>query len=420
MTSPTIIQSPGALDTATSAFMQAYVASNQLARQRQALQIEQEKAASQIALQGAEAGEAKTRTKQMEAQLEDLDLQHQGLQFAAGHLDNLDDPTAFMQASQGLDPRVAGYAAQFRDQFRKSAADAAQAQAQTGEAQARTRAIARDTEENAQIGQITSQYSTRQLQSPTTLLEIGRRVLAQTGNPQKAKNIIDALTPPNADFTFIHGPNGELYMGDQRSGRVVKTGYNLGVAQTAGSIRANATKMAWAQVADAVTGLDQLARQHGIAATAVPNASALAEGLSELGAFGVKPFKKLGGTAAQAARSDPQQQAVSLYAQLIHNLATTQGGYRSMALLNSMGTAYAAQSGQRTAELQALNAKRLRLLSFARAGMMGQDLDITQLPGFETWSKDLMEAAQHGQPAEGEEESPVSEDDLNQFAQPRP
>lgn len=415
MTSPTIIRSPGPLDEATSAFMQAYLASSQLARQKQALQLEQQKAQSQIAMQGAEAGEAKQRTAQMQQQMEDLEAQHQGLALATGATGFLDDNQRIATMLHGQDPVVAGHAMEFIQQFRKSAADTAEATGRGQEAQARAAQLAHETDVNKAIAGITSQYTTQQLQNPTTMLELGRRVLAQTGDPEKAHSIMQALTPPEGDYEMVKAGNS-MYIVDKHKGTWRNTGIVVPPTATLGSVRANAVKMAWARIADAVSGLHQLSQQHGISATAVPSAAALAEGLANVGAFGVKPFAKMGGTAAQALRTDPQQQAVSLYAQLIHNLATVAGGYRSMALMNSMGSAYVAQSGQRTPQLQNLDQERLSLLPFARAGMAGQDIDFTQLPSFSKWAKDL-EDASHGGP-EATDDTPVTESDLQQFTSP--
>lgn len=421
MTSPTIIQQPGAIDQAAAAFMQAFVIGNQLSRAKQQLQLEQQRVESETALQGAQAGEARSRGKLLDSQSKDLDAQLQGHALASAAATFLDDEHRIAQVMDGQDPTAVGYAREYIGQMRKSAADAGEATALTGLHTAQTNQIAQETEANARVASIAAQYTPQQLKNPNTLMELGRRVLAATGDPAKAHTAMQAFTPPDGSYT-VAKLGDRAYMVDTKRGTWRDMGITIPPTQSPQAmIRSNAIKMAWARVYDAVQGLDQLARDHGIQATAVPTRAALAEGLAEIGAFGVKPFRKMGTTAAQAARSDPQQQAVSLYAQLIHNLATTQGGYRSMPLMTSMGSAYAAQSGQRDAELNFLNAERLQLLPFARAGMLGQEFDVTKIPGFDKWKDNLLDATQGATPEIEGDTTTVSEDDLNalQNAVPR-
>lgn len=122
MTSPTIIQQPGALDVATEAFQRSFAQYRQLAYQREQLSLAKAKAASEIALQGAEAGEAKARTKGLEEQLRLADAQLLGRRFAMQN-SQMDD-NSFMAAGQKLlDPDALFYANEARMGTAKDMAD---------------------------------------------------------------------------------------------------------------------------------------------------------------------------------------------------------------------------------------------------------------------------------------------------------
>lgn len=409
MTSPTIIRSPGAIDEAAAAFQQAFVISNQLARQRQQLQIEQQKAASQINLEGAQANEAKARTKGLEQQAEDLANQEAGHRLATAHIADLNNDNAFAQDLQNVDPAVGAYALTFRDQLRKASSDVALQTAQTGEAQQRIDAQKRDLDENNRIGQL---IATADTSSPNALATLARRIGAI--NPAKM-GMVTALEP-KGNYTFFHGPDGQLYIGDTKRGTATRTEYNVGQPAGAGLARQNQQKLAAGMAYNAIRALDQIGSKYGIDATGIPVAASAAQGVANLGAFGVKPFGGLAGPAAQRLRSQVQQDAANYNAMLIHSLATSLGGYRSIALMNSMGTAYTAQAGQDRQTLQNLNETRKRLLPALQAIMRGEQLDITQMPGFDKWGKDLI-AEQQGQ---GEPNVPEATDaDLDSFT-PRP
>src|SRR5512146_422435 len=125
MTSPTIIQQPGAIDQAAGAFMQSYAMSRGLAQKRQELELEKQKVASQTALEGAQASEARDRAKKLEQEIEDTNNMQIGLRFAQAHLNNLDDDQAFAQDTASLDPVARGYAMSARDVLRQTRADIA-------------------------------------------------------------------------------------------------------------------------------------------------------------------------------------------------------------------------------------------------------------------------------------------------------
>src|SRR5512143_2942614 len=128
MTSPTIIQQPGAIDQAAGAFMQSYAMSRGLAQKRQELELEKQKVASQTALEGAQASEARDRAKKLEQEIEDTNNMQIGLRFAQAHLNNLDDDQAFSQDTASLDPVQRGYAMSARDVLRQTRADIASRQ----------------------------------------------------------------------------------------------------------------------------------------------------------------------------------------------------------------------------------------------------------------------------------------------------
>jgi hypothetical protein len=96
-----------------------------------------------------------------------------------------------------------------------------------------------------------------------------------------------------------------------------------------------------------------------------------------------------------------------------------------MALMNSLGTAYTGQAGQRAPTLTQLNQARLALLPFARMVMQGQNIDVSQLPRFNLFSRDLLDAS-NAAPEPGAEQgltpdtgSEVDDSTFDQYA-PRP
>src|SRR5512143_3986177 len=123
MTSPTIIQQPGAIDQATAAFMQSFAMSRGLAQKRQELELERQKVASQTQLEGAQASEARDRAKKLEQEIEDTQNMQVGLRFEQAHLNNLDDDQAFAADTAALDPVQRGYAMSARDVLRQTRAD---------------------------------------------------------------------------------------------------------------------------------------------------------------------------------------------------------------------------------------------------------------------------------------------------------
>lgn len=105
MTSPTIIETPGALDTAVAGFMKAYEMGQHLRQQREELKQHKIEAQSRMDLDAAQRTQLLNGIKQKE---EDLDNDTQANNFIQGHLQDMEDPERFGAALSIANPKLLG------------------------------------------------------------------------------------------------------------------------------------------------------------------------------------------------------------------------------------------------------------------------------------------------------------------------
>ncbi len=399
MTSPTIIQQPGALDAAKEAFMQSFLMAKGLARQRQQLEMEQQKIASQTNLEGAQAGEARDRAKALEQQMEDTNNKQIGLRFAQAHLADLGDDQAFAADTQGLDEVQRGYAMSARDTLRQTLADIQSKQAaahmQEQEAQRMQATRERQTRVDAGIANILRSHQGR-----LGTVDGVQQMLADAAvvDPESAATLARTFVPQlEGHWQSVVGNNGDLVLVETTKGITRNTGINLGPKGAGGAAGGTLPKdeaiLAIDNATDAINHMQALVQQDD-KADDVPMLSAMAGGVGSV--------PVVGGTVKGATRPiaqrllSPNQQLYRMYAQqLLHNQASLMPrGQRSMPLLQSLMDGYIPPSGSARQLRVGTRSSQLRLRqNYARlraALTGGQTPNYSVLPGY---SQDAIEAA---------------------------
>src|SRR3990172_10689419 len=121
MTSPTIIQTPGVLDTAMAAFQRAFTLSAQLEQQRRELDLRRQQVESQTELEAAQRNALLNNIKLATAQ---ADRDRQALAIVQGNIQNVMDPQKFFSVMSQIDPALLPSITSFRDHFLQGQRDA--------------------------------------------------------------------------------------------------------------------------------------------------------------------------------------------------------------------------------------------------------------------------------------------------------
>lgn len=393
MTSPTIFQTPGAIDDASAAFMKAFVTSRQLASQRQQLQIEMAKAQSQIGLEGAQAGEAKARTAQLEQQLEDTRNNEAGARYAAAHVSDPGDIGAFAQTLGNIPDEQRQYALAHWLDFREAGAKARKAQSDADQAALDYQNAQRDQRNQAAFQQTIEHYKTL----PLTLqnVQLMGRDLAMFDATKAEATVRPLLGSLEGDWRSVVGNDGKWFLYDGKRGSLRDTGVNLG-PKGANATQQVAMQIAAEQIYHALSDAIRLERLDANASKK-PTGAALAKGIGGVGIPGVgHPLAGAAEPAAVAAMTSNQLQfqndidvVVSQYPNLMKSF---RGGE---ALLQRLETQWRPKAGADDgARAQALR-NHLFLLRQVDAIRQGKQMDLMQLPGY----KESVIGAAQEQPA---------------------
>lgn len=397
MTSPTIIRSPGALDSAVAAFQQAFTLSRQLVTQRQQLELERQKVASQTNLESAQAGEVRARTTALDQQITDTNNKLVGTRIAMAHLGEDDKTFAQSLATGGFDETVAGYAQNARTAFQSTQADAAnkvaqvqQTIAQTAQTAQQTAKLQRDATEASAIHDTLSRFPASALVNDSDAQQ--RAIIAVSAiNVQKAQELAQAFAMTNSHYTPLFGPNGDLYVVNTRTGSVTPSKFNVGQraggTSTSGATRQAVIQLASSQALRALESAQALVRLDSKSGSQ----SAMASGLEDMGNAPVVGGLVRGFTApaGQSMRTPHQRQFNMLMDRFSeHYLKMLPAmGPRGQNAFKQIIQAYRPPAGADDAETQrrAYEARdelinELRELSAAMRD--GRQPDFTKLPGF--------------------------------------
>jgi len=392
MTSPVIIQQPGTIDDASAAFMKAFVTSRQLAAQRQQLEIEYQKAQSQIGLEGAQAGEARARAAQLEQEMEKAANEEAGARYAAAHAADPNDIGAFSNTLNNVPKEQREPALRHWIGLQQAGSEARKAKTSADQALVDYQNAQRDQRNQAGFEQTVEHYKSLPL-TLNTVQQMARDLAVF--DPAKAELVSRTLLPSlDGDWRSVVGNDGKWYLYSGKNGALRDTGQNLG-PRGENSVSQQATQLAANQVYLALEDAERLERVDPQASKSPVGAEA-AQGIASLGAFGMKPFGGIAGPVAQQAMTPNQQQFQADMARLTGNYPSLMKNFRgSNALLDRLAKEWRPPAGSSDQVRASLRRNRLQLMRLVNNMRMGKPMDLTQLPGY----KDSLVGAAQEQPS---------------------
>lgn len=387
VTSPTIIQTPGALDTASQAFQQSFALFRQLAEKRQALDLERQRITSQVGLEDAQKQQIKANTLRINAEIQRTDAQLAGQRLAM-QLHQEDDPTFEAHLQQlKVDPDTNYWAHEARMgiQQQQASTQRDQQQAQVGALQLQQlqrQALVRDAVTN-----VLKKYEGDILTNPASQAKAVADIW--TVDPQAALQQADAFNAMGRQSHVQALDDGSILTSDDR-GKWHITAHAWGGKVAAGgqtaALNVQERLVAARQTLSALQNLQALARVDPDGVVEPPVATTFEDAR---GLIGKALAGGAGQTTAQASRTAHQQMASMYGNQFIDNyFKFIRGGNtpRSQQFITNFRRAYLPIGPLKPGVGQAAYKNRQDLidqtLNFVKQFTPDKPFDTTTLPGF--------------------------------------
>lgn len=391
MTSPSIIQTPGAIDEAASNFFHAFTLARQLSAQHQQLQMEQQKTQAQLAESGARTAEANSLAKQHEQELEESQNRVLGGRVAAGFAADpqFSDDAAWSQhlIQAQVPDEVKPYASAARQQTLKAAADTRKSIADAQEAEVKARAAQNKDRNDKIVGDLISTYSGH-LDRVENVQNLMERAVAKTGDPSIVNQLDPFMKNLKGDWQKVVGTDGRVSFVEPESGRVRQTNLREAVRGSGGlgaGVTAQVLQQSFQQENESLAEMERLESVDN-QASKVPPLAALAARARGTGPMAL--LQGLASPAAQASMTPNQQQfwsAANRWAAThVSNMPKSRG---STTMMDKLLSGWVPVSGQADETRAATRKARLNLMrQNARVIQDPVNADLTTIPGY----KDLL------------------------------